>query len=164
MLTVPGMYGSSGGGGTGGPDGPPLKSQKYRVSLQYWYGSPEKSQSKLARIQCSFIIGSPAKRHLNGISLEGRWWPAYSVIWIIPLLIKLKKSVLKIGPPLTKLSGSTHAWYWQYSSFCSYVCLFTDGSREGRGPDPTPWKIINSYMGFLSNTGPDSPPPPWKVK
>ena len=26
-------------GGTGGPD-PPEKSQKYRVTYQYWFGSP----------------------------------------------------------------------------------------------------------------------------
>ena len=33
---------------------------------------------------------------------------AYSGIWILPPLIK-KKSVVKVGPPLTKLSGSAHA-------------------------------------------------------
>ena len=35
--------------GTGGLN-PPEKSQKYRVSLQYWSGSPEKSQSYQASI------------------------------------------------------------------------------------------------------------------
>ena len=34
-----------GGGGAEGPDPPPEKSQKYKVSLQYWFGSPAKSQS-----------------------------------------------------------------------------------------------------------------------
>ena len=33
------------GGGAVGPDHTPEKSQKYRVSLQYWSGSPEKPQS-----------------------------------------------------------------------------------------------------------------------
>ena len=67
-------------GGTGGPDPPPEKSQKYRV-----YGNtgpnPLKNCSYQASIQCWAIIGTPAKRHL----------------------------FVKVGPPLTKLSGSAHA-------------------------------------------------------
>ena len=58
-------------GGTGGPD-PPEKSQKYRVSKQYWSGSPGKSQNYKASIQCRAIIGPPAKHHLNGVLLAGR--------------------------------------------------------------------------------------------
>ena len=30
---------------------PPDKSQKYRVSYQYWFGTPEKSQSYQARLK-----------------------------------------------------------------------------------------------------------------
>ena len=54
---------------------PPEKSQKYRVSLQYWSRSLEKSQSYQASIQCWAIIGLPAKCHT-----------AYSgtCIWIFP--------------------------------------------------------------------------------
>ena len=55
-------------GGTGGPDPPPpspKKSQKYRVSLQYWSLSPEKSQSYQASIELWAIIGSPVKHNLN---------------------------------------------------------------------------------------------------
>ena len=52
-------------GGTGFRT-PPEKSQKYRgFFLQYWSGSPEKSQNYQASIQCWVIIGMPAKRHLN---------------------------------------------------------------------------------------------------
>ena len=51
-------------GRTGGPD-PPEKSQKYRVSLQYWSGSLEKSQIYQASIQSWAIIGLPAKHHLS---------------------------------------------------------------------------------------------------
>ena len=48
-------------GGTGGPDPPSAeKSQKIRVSKQYWSRSPEKSQSYQASIQCWVIIGPPA--------------------------------------------------------------------------------------------------------
>ena len=47
-------------GGTGGPD-PTEKSQKYnyRVSWQYWSGSPETSLSYQTSIQFWAIIGPP---------------------------------------------------------------------------------------------------------
>ena len=50
------------GGSRGGDRGsdPPEKSQKIRVSKQYWPRSPEKSQSYQASIQCWAIIGPPA--------------------------------------------------------------------------------------------------------
>ena len=54
------------------PPPQPYISQKYRVSWQYWSGSPEKSQSYQASIQCWAIIGTPAKHHLNRVSLAGR--------------------------------------------------------------------------------------------
>ena len=41
--------------GSGTP--PPEKSQKYRVSQQYWSGSPEKSQSYQAIIQWLAVKG-----------------------------------------------------------------------------------------------------------
>ena len=65
------MCGARGVGGTGGPD-PPGKITKYRVSEQYWSGSPEKSQGNQANIQCWAINGTLAKRHLNGVSLASR--------------------------------------------------------------------------------------------
>ena len=40
------------------------------------------------------IIGTVAKRHLNGVSLAGRRWPANSGIWIIPRPSNLKKKTL----------------------------------------------------------------------
>ena len=63
--------------------GPPAKLQKLRISKQYWSGSPEKSQSYQARIQCWIIIGTPAKRHLNGVLLavdDGLQYPPPSYI------------------------------------------------------------------------------------
>ena len=42
-------------------------------------------------------------------------WPTYSGIWILSPLINLKnktkKTTVKVGPPLTKLSGSAHDTY-----------------------------------------------------
>ena len=72
--------------GTGGPD-PSEKLQKFRVSKQHLSRSPEKPHSYKASIQCLANIGPPAKRHLNGVSLAGRLWPAYSGILILPPLI-----------------------------------------------------------------------------
>ena len=90
---------SRGGGGTGGPDLPPppppptkkkKKSQKYRV-LSNTAPDPLK--------QARAIIGTPAKCHLNGVSLAGRLWPAYSGIWILPPLINKKtQKNFKVGP------------------------------------------------------------------
>ena len=67
------------------PPPPPKKLQKCRVIKQYRSGSPENLQGYQAGIQCWVIIDTPAKRHqLN------------------------KKIVVKVGPPLTELSGSAH--------------------------------------------------------
>ena len=65
------MGGPKVGGGVVGPV-PPEKSQKYRVSKQCLSGSPEKAQSYQASIQFWAIVGTPAKRNLNGVSLAGR--------------------------------------------------------------------------------------------
>ena len=65
-----------GGGGAGVPDPPPPeKSQKHRASQQHcrvWPDPLKISQSHQASIQCWANIGTPAKRHLNGVSLAGR--------------------------------------------------------------------------------------------
>ena len=89
---------------------PPLeKSQKYNVSKQYRSGSPEKSQSYHASIQCWATIGPPSKRHLYG-----DLWLAYDG----PLLLlfgsslpshkketKTKKKLVIVGSPLVIFSG-----------------------------------------------------------
>ena len=94
-------------GGTGGPD--PLDNYKNIGFLSNTGPDPLKSQSYQVSIQCWAIIGPPAKRHLNGVSLAGQCWPAKSGILILTALIKLKKTV-KVGPPPTKLSGSLHVY------------------------------------------------------
>ena len=89
--------------------GPPLENYKICI-LAILVRTPEKSQSYQATVLCMANIGPQAKRHLNGVSLSGRLWPAYSGIWLLSPLINLKKGV-KVGPPLTKLSGSAHDLY-----------------------------------------------------
>ena len=71
--------------------GPPENHKNIRfLAILVWI--PWKSQSYQASIQCWAITSTPANRHLNGVSLAGRWWPAYSGIWILPLLINKKKT------------------------------------------------------------------------
>ena len=101
------MGGSRGGQGVRTP--PPWKITKIKVSFAILVRIPLKSQSYQSSIQCWATIGPPAKRHLKSVSLAVRSWPANSGIWIRSLLIKLKKkNVVKVGSPLTKLSGSAH--------------------------------------------------------
>ena len=58
-----------GGGKRSGPSPPPPPKNHKNIGF---LKSPEKSQSYQSSIQCWAIIGTPAKRHLNGVSLEGR--------------------------------------------------------------------------------------------
>ena len=82
------MRGSRGGGGGGRGSGPPLKNHKNIGFLSNTGSIPWNSQSYEAIIQWWAIIGKPAKRHLNGNSLAGRWWPAFSGIWILSPSLK----------------------------------------------------------------------------
>ena len=58
--------------GTGGPDPPPLKNHKNTGFSSNTGPDPLKNRSCQPSIQCWAIIGPPAKRHLNGVSLVGR--------------------------------------------------------------------------------------------
>ena len=70
-------------------------------------GGPDPPEKLQAIIQWLAIIGTPVKRHFNGVLLADRWWPNFSGISILSPSHQLKK-VVSVGPPLTKLSGSTH--------------------------------------------------------
>ena len=51
-----------------------------------------------------------SETQFNGVLLAGRWWPAYSGIWILHFIKKEEKKTLsELGPPLSKLSESAHA-------------------------------------------------------
>ena len=65
------------------------------------------------------ITGTPAKHHLNGVALTGRWWPTLSGIPILSPFQSTKKNV-SVGPPLTKLSGSVHV----RARACTSPCHF----------------------------------------
>ena len=78
-----------------GFDPSPWKITKIKGVLAILIRSPEKSQRYQASIQRWPIIGPLAKRHLNGVSLAGRWWPIYSDIWIIYSLVSQQKNQKK---------------------------------------------------------------------
>ena len=59
-------------GSIGGPDPPPLKNHKNIGFLSNTGPDPLKKNSFQVSIQCWAIIGTPAKRHFNGVSLAGR--------------------------------------------------------------------------------------------
>ena len=45
---------------------PPEKSQKYRVSLQYWFGSPKNDKAT----KPAFNVGPPSARQRNAIEMR----------------------------------------------------------------------------------------------
>ena len=75
----------------GGGETPlPWKITKIKGFLAILVWIPWKSQSYQSSIQCWAITSTQTKRHLNlhGVSLAGRWWPAYNGIRILtPLII-----------------------------------------------------------------------------
>ena len=70
----------------------PMKNHKNIGFLSNTGLDSRKWQSYQASIQCWVIIGTPVKHHLNGVSLSGQWWPAYSVTWILSSKKKKKKN------------------------------------------------------------------------
>ena len=119
------MCSSRGGDrGSGPPPPPEKKSKSYRVSSQYWSEFPGKSQSYQASFQCWTIIGPPAKRHLNGVSLTGRLLPAFSGIWILSLLSSSTKNNHK--KTLSKLSWAPSDKTFRVRPFCLILtdCIF----------------------------------------
>ena len=70
---------------------------------------PLKNCSYQASIQCWAIIGMPAKRHLIVFRLQVDVGPLIVVLGS-SLPSSIAKKVVKVGPPLTKLSGSVHGY------------------------------------------------------
>ena len=90
--------------GTGGPDPYPEKSQKYRVSLQYWSRSPEKSKS----YQASINVWPSLARQRNAIEMAFRLRADNGpLIAVVPYQLK-EKSCQIWTPSEKKLSRSAH--------------------------------------------------------
>ena len=100
------MCGSRGGGAGSRT---PLKNHKTIRFSSNTGPDPLKNRSYQASIQCWVIIGTPAKRHLMAF----RWRADGGPLIVVPASTlpsstkqKQTKKVVKVGPPLTKLSGS----------------------------------------------------------
>ena len=78
-------------GGEGVRRTPSKISQKYSF-FSNWSRPLKNHKATKPHFLCMANIGTLAKRHLNEVSLTGRWWPAYSGIWILSPIIKLKKT------------------------------------------------------------------------
>ena len=98
---------------------PPWKPQKYRVSLQYWSGSPEKSRSyKATKPAFNVWLSSACQRNaiLPASETPFKWrfaggsmmtsFKCYLALVNTILVLFNKKNVIRIGPRLAKLSGS----------------------------------------------------------
>ena len=92
-----------GGGGQGVPI--PLKNHKNIGCSGKTGPDPLNNRSYQASFQCWAIIGTPAKRHLMAFR-----WQAYDGSLIVLQKKKKKRKNVKVGPPLTKLSGPAHVW------------------------------------------------------
>ena len=104
-------------------------------------------------IQCFAIFGTPAKRHLNGVSLAGRYWLTYGDIRIFPL-------INLVGHPPTNLSGSAHELSCNTAVYVSFyktieltnlagALLFTI-IVEIRSVIPIQIKSLQIFLSFVS--------------
>ena len=104
-------------GGTGGPD--PLENYKNIGFLSNTCPDPLKSQRYQVSIQCLAIIGPPAKRHLNGVSLAGQWWAAKSGNWILHQTKKKRQCLT----PSDKTFWITACILWICTGSTSFRCF-----------------------------------------
>ena len=112
---------------------PPENSQSIESLINTGPDSLKTQRYQAVNIQCWAIIDRSAKRHLYGISLAGRWWPANSVFYWSSLPSstkrKKKKTLSKLVPLWKNFPGSTHAvlsppvkyFYWPFQGGTSFV-------------------------------------------
>ena len=106
---------------------PPEKSQNIRFSSNTCL-DPLKNRSCEASIQCWAFIGMPAKRHLMAFRWRVDDGPLKVGLGSSLPSSTLKTNVVKVGSPLTKLSGSAHELCpFQSSRFTCTACM--RGSR-----------------------------------
>ena len=90
---------------------PPLKNNK-NIGFSTNIGRSLKIHSYQTSIQCLAIIGTPAKRHLMAFRWRGDDGQLIVVLGsTLPSSTKkIGKKIVKVGHPLTKLSGSAHVF------------------------------------------------------
>ena len=87
---------------------PPLKNHKNIGFSSNTGPDPLKNRSCEASIQCWAFIGMPAKRHLMAFRWRADDGPLKVGLGSSLPSSTLKTNVVKVGSPLTKLSGSAH--------------------------------------------------------
>ena len=99
-----------GGGVTGAPCPPPPPPKNHKnIGFSSNTGpDPLKNHSYQASIQCLAIIGTPAKRHLMAFRWRADGCPLIVILGSCLPSSTTNKNVVKVRPPLTKLSGSAH--------------------------------------------------------
>ena len=75
------------GGGQGVRTPPPLENYKNKGFISNTGPDP----LKITKLPSQHSMLGHHRPASEGVSLAGRWWPANSGIWILPLFIKLKK-------------------------------------------------------------------------
>ena len=103
-------------GSRSGPPPPPEKSQNIGFSSNT---CPDSLKNRIceASIQCWAFIGMPAKRHLMALRWRADDGPLTVGLGSSLPLSTLKTNVVKVGSPLTKLSGSTHELFRRQFNF-----------------------------------------------
>ena len=102
------MCGSKGRDRGSGPP-PPLKNHKH---LRFLNNSGPDPLKKYEATEASIQYGSSSARQRNAIKMAFRWRADGGpriVLFGSTHPSSAKKSVVKVGPPLTKFSGSAHA-------------------------------------------------------
>ena len=110
--------------GTGGLD-PPLKNHKNIGFISNTDPDPHKNHK-------AFNVGPSSARQQNAILMAFRWWaddgPLIVVFGSSLPSSSTKKSVVKVGPPLTKFYGSVHVKdipnCWHLVLLDSLTCMF----------------------------------------
>ena len=91
--------------GERGPDTPIPKNHKALGFLSDTCPGP----LKITKLTSQHSMLAFILNYLNGVSLAGRLWPTFSGDPLSPHKLKIvKKLVSRVGPPLTKTSGSAH--------------------------------------------------------
>ena len=125
---------------------PLLKNHKTIGFLATLVQIPWKIIKLPSQIHCRAVIGTPAKRHLNGVSLAGRSWPAYIAVWILSLSSLTKKTKQK--KTFLSWNPSDKTFWIRACRYCCIACLLQPGmvkavcKRIGHKPDER--KLVKS--------------------
>ena len=123
---------------------PPLKNHKNIGFSNNRGPDPLKYRRYQASIECWVNIGTPVKRHLMAF----HWWDDDGPLIVVPLSSlpsstkqTTTKTFVKVGPPLTKLSGSAH------DIVCVTILLLQQFSLLYIQTLQNDWKMCNSDTG-----------------